>query len=126
MFSRFLLGLIAAVTLGEATAAPSRDNSPPLGLSLLRVTSGIPGHEVRVRGVLLLAGQPMRLVEQSTPFEFRSEAEMTFAAFEPVGAAATLTLELVSATPEPAVVTAPRVMAGQRIGGVATEFVQGY
>jgi hypothetical protein len=38
-------------------------------------------HEVRVRGVLLLAGQPMRLVEQSTPFEFRSEAEMTFAAF---------------------------------------------
>ena len=126
MFLRSLLGLIAAVTLGGAAEAPSRDGSRPPGLSVLRVTSGTPGHEVRVRGVLLLAGQPMRLVDQSTPFEYRSEGEMTFAAFEPVGTPAPLTLELVSATPEPAVVTAPRVMVGQRIGGVATEFVQGY
>jgi hypothetical protein len=96
------------------------------GVSVLRVTSGTPGHTVPFRGVLLLAGQPMRLVEQSTPFELRSEKELTFAAFEPVEPAATLTLELVSGRPEPAVVTAPRVMVGQRIGGVASEFVQGY
>jgi hypothetical protein len=37
-----------------------------------------------------------------------------------------LRLELVSDTPEPAVVIVPRVMVGHRIGGVATEFVQGY
>jgi len=47
-------------------------------------------------------------------------------AFEPTGSEANLTLELVSAVPEPATVTAPRVMVGQRVGGVATEFVQGY
>jgi hypothetical protein len=52
--------------------------------------------------------------------------ELIFAAFEPVESAATLTLELVSGVPEPVVVTAPRVMLGQRIGGVATEFVPGY
>jgi hypothetical protein len=126
MFSRSLLGLIAALTLGGATAASSRDGAGVPGLSVLRVTSGTPGHEARVRGVLLFAGQPMRLVEHSTPFELRSEGELAFAAFEPIGMTATLTLEVVSAVPEPAVVTAPRVMVGQRIGGVATEFVQGY
>jgi hypothetical protein len=126
MLSRSLLGLIAAVTLGGATAAPSRGAHTLPGLNVLRVTSGTPGHEVRVRGVLLLAGQPMRLVEQSTPFEFRSDGELAFAAFEPVGMTATLTLELVSSVPEPAMVTAPRVMVGRRIGGVASEFVQGY
>ena len=49
-----------------------------------------------------------------------------FAAFEPAGREAMLRLELISGTPEPAAVTAPRVMVGQRIGGVATNFVQGY
>jgi hypothetical protein len=126
MFSRSLLGLVAAVTLGGAPAAQSRDVSMSSGVSVLRVTSGTPGHTVPFRGVLLLVGQPMRLVEQSTPFELRSEKELTFAAFEPVEPAATLTLELLSGRPEPAVVTAPRVMVGQRIGGVASEFVQGY
>ena len=37
-----------------------------------------------------------------------------------------LRLELISNFPVPAAVTVPRVMAGQRVGGVATEFVQGY
>jgi hypothetical protein len=126
MLSRSLLGLIAAVALGGATTPPSYDGPTLRGPNVLRVTSGTPGHEVHVRGVLLLAGQPMRLVEQSTPFEFRSDGELAFAAFEPVGTTATLTLELVSALPEPAMVTAPRVMVGRRIGGVASEFVQGY
>ena len=96
MFSRSLLGLMAAVTLSGASASQSRDVSTSSGVSVLRVTSGTPGHNVPFRGVLLLAGQPMRLVEQSTPFELRSERELTFAAFEPVEPAATLTLELVS------------------------------
>jgi hypothetical protein len=126
MFMRSLCGLIAAMTFGGAAAAPPHGGSTPPGLSVLRVTSGTPGQEVRFRGVSLLARQQRRLVEQSTPFEFRSLGELTFAAFEPTGSGATLTLERVSAAPEPAIVTAPRVMVGQRIGGVATEFVQGY
>jgi hypothetical protein len=44
-----------------------------------------------------------------------------FAAFEPAGPEGMLRLELISDTPEPAVVTARRVMVGHRIGGVATE-----
>jgi hypothetical protein len=37
-----------------------------------------------------------------------------------------LRLESISNFPVPAAVTAPRMMAGQRVGGGATEFVQGY
>lgn len=122
-----LFAIAATLTLGGATAALARNQvSAPPGAGLLRVTSGTPGHEVAVRGVLLLAGYPMRIVEQSTPFEYRSGGGLTFAAFEAVEKPAILTLELRSATVEPAVVTAPRVMIGRRIGGVATEFVQGY
>ena len=47
-------------------------------------------------------------------------------AFEPQGRGPLLRLELISDYPRPAVVTAPRVMVGRGIGGVATEFVQGY
>jgi hypothetical protein len=66
MISRSLLGFIAAVTLGGATAAFARDAVvTSTGVTVLRVTSGTPGLKVRFRGVLLLAGQPMRLVEQS-------------------------------------------------------------
>jgi hypothetical protein len=94
--------------------------------TVVRVTSGTPGHEVRFRGVLLVLGQPMRLVEQTTPFEFRSDQELVLGAFEPTGSVAMLRLELISRTPAPAAITAPRVIVGQRLGGVATEFVQGY
>jgi hypothetical protein len=90
------------------------------------VTAGTDGHKVPFRGVLLVSGQPMRVVEETTPFELHSAGALTFAAFEAIEPAATLRLELVSPTPEPAVVTAPRVMIGRRIGGVAAEFVQGY
>jgi hypothetical protein len=93
---------------------------------VVRISSGIPGLEVPVRGVLLVLGQPMQLVEQSTPFELRSDRRLVFAAFEPAKPEAMLRLELISDLPEPAAVTAPRVMVGHRIGGVATEFVQGY
>jgi hypothetical protein len=93
---------------------------------MVRVSSGTPGREVDVRGVLLVLGQPMQVVAQATPFEFRSRGRLVFAAFEPAAAEAMLRLELVSDTPTPAVVIAPRVMVGHRIGGVATEFVQGY
>jgi hypothetical protein len=47
--------------------------------------------------------------------DVRAGEQPAGAAFEPVESAATLTLELVSGVPEPAVVTAPRVMVGQRI-----------
>ncbi|HYT87170.1 MAG TPA: hypothetical protein VEL76_00490 [Gemmataceae bacterium] len=50
---------------------------------MLRVTSGTPGYELRFRGVVLVLGQPMRLVDQATPFEFRSEGELVLGAFEP-------------------------------------------
>jgi hypothetical protein len=46
-------------------------------------------------------------------------------AFEPQERGPLLRLELISNFPVPAAVTAPGVMAGQRVGGVATEFVQG-
>jgi hypothetical protein len=114
-----LVTLIAATVVGETARSSGSPN-------VLRVTSGTPGHEVRFRGVLLVLGQPMRLVEQTTPFEYRSDRELVLGAFEPTDSAAMLRLELVSQTPMPAVVTAPRVIVGQRLGGVATEFVQGY
>jgi hypothetical protein len=127
MITPSLLAIAATLTLGGATATLVRNQvSAPPGAGLLRVTSGTPGHEVAVRGVLLFAGHPMRVVEQSTPFEFRAEGGLTFAAFEAVERPAMLTLELRSPTVAPAAVTAPRVMIGRRIGGVATEFVQGY
>jgi hypothetical protein len=75
---------------------------------------------------MLVLGNPMRMVEQETPFEFRSDGQLVLGAFEPAGPGGMLRLELRSETPVPAVVTAPRVMVGQRLGGVATEFVQGY
>jgi hypothetical protein len=94
--------------------------------AVLRVTSGTPGHEVRFRGVLLVLGQPMRVIEQATPFQFQAEGALVLGAFEPQEQGPLLRLELISNFPVPAAVTAPRVMAGQRVGGVATEFVQGY
>ncbi len=68
----------------------------------------------------------MRLIEQTTPWEFRSDADLVLAAFEPRNRGPLLRLELISDYPMPAIVTAPRVMVGQRVGGVATEFAQGY
>jgi hypothetical protein len=124
MHCRRAVALGIFITLVGATLvwASARTGSSP---TLVRVTSGTPGHEIRFRGVLLVLGQPMRLVEQTTPFEFRSDRELVLGAFEP-GPPAMLRLELVSETPAPAAVTAPRVIVGQRLGGVATEFVQGY
>jgi hypothetical protein len=101
----------------------ARAASPP---TVVRVTSGTPGHEVRLRGVVLVLGQPMQVVVQTTSYEGRSEDRLVFAAFEPAELEAMLRLELRSDLPEPAVITAPRVMVGRRIGGVATDFVQGY
>jgi hypothetical protein len=125
MHSRRAVALGIFITLVGATLvwASARTGSSP---TLVRVTSGTPGHEIRFRGVLLVLRQPMRLVEQTTPFEFRSDRELVLGAFEPAGPPAMLRLELVSETPAPAAVTAPRVIVGQRLGGVATEFVQGY
>jgi hypothetical protein len=60
------------------------------------------------------------------PLEWPSTLEACIRRLEPAGREAMLRLELISGTPEPAAVTAPRVMVGQRIGGVATNFVQGY
>jgi hypothetical protein len=117
---------IALVVLLALTAAEANGQDGPAPATVIRVSSGTPGHEVGIRGVMLVLGQPMRLVEHATPFEFRADRPLVFAAFEPAQSEVMLRLELISNTPERAVVTAPRVMVGQRIGGVATEFVQGY
>jgi hypothetical protein len=116
-----------ALGLLVAGAAEKGTDAAPESAVVVRVTSATPGHEIRIRGVLLQAGGSMRVVRQRTPFEYRSrEGRLVFAAFEPADSVALLRLELRSATPEPAIITAPRVMMGQRVGGVATEFVQGY
>jgi hypothetical protein len=112
-------GLAAGTMVwASARAAPSS--------AVLRVTSGAPGHEVRFRGVLLVPGQPMRVIEQTTPYELRATGDLVLAAFEPAVAGPLLRLEWISDYPVPAVITSPRVMVGRRVGGVATEFVQGY
>ena len=69
--------------------------------------------------------RPMEMIEKSTPYEFRADSDLAFAAFE-AAESGMLRLEVVSATPESAVIMGARVMVGHRIGGVATEFVQGY
>jgi hypothetical protein len=121
----FVLG--AVVTLLAATVVDATDQRPAASAStIVRVSSATPGREVRVHGVVLVHGRPMQVLERATPFELRSDRELVFAAFEPSGSDALLRLELSSDTPEPAVITAPRVMVGRQIGGVATEFVQGY
>ena len=126
MLSRHSITLAILLTFIGATGTDAASSLAPSSPTVVRVSSGTPGHEVRFRGVLLVLGQPMQVVEQATPFEFRSNGKLVFGAFEPTGPEAMLRLTLISDTPEPAVVTAPRVMVGQQIGGVATEFVQGY
>jgi len=101
--------LLASVALLGAGPAELADPVAAWPAAILRVTSGTPGHEVRSRGVLLVLGQPIQVSEQAIPFQ-----------------GPLLRLELTSNFPVPAAVTAPRVMVGQRVGGVATEFVQGY
>jgi hypothetical protein len=126
VLSRHSIVLGVLVTFLGAAVAGAASHSARGAPSVVRVSSGTPGREIRFQGVLLVSGQPMQVVEQATPFEFQSHQTVLFAAFEPVGPEALLRLELSSDTPEPAVVTAPRVMVGRHIGGVATEFVQGY
>jgi hypothetical protein len=118
--------LLAALTLLGASPDEAADPVAAWPAAVLRVTSGTPGHEVRFRGVLLVLGQPMQVIEQATPFQFQSKGELVLGAFEPQEQGPLLRLELISNFPVPAAVTAPRVMVGQRVGGVATEFVQGY
>jgi hypothetical protein len=116
----------AFLTFAGTTFPGASGQGAPAASTVIRVSSATPGREVRFQGVLLVHGQPMQVVERATPFEFRSDQTLLFAAFEPARPGALLRLELTSDTPEPAVVTAPRVMVGRQIGGVATEFVQGY
>jgi hypothetical protein len=120
----FGIYLAAAVLVG-ATDTQSQDPVAPPA-TVLRVASATPGHEVRFRGVLLVLGQPMLVIEQATPFEFHPAADLVLGAFERQGQGPLLRLELISPSPEPTVVIAPRVLIGQRVGGVATDFVQGY
>jgi hypothetical protein len=120
----FGIYLAAAVLAGTTYTLAQDPAAPPA--TVLRVASATPGHEVRFRGVLLVLGQPMRVVEEATPFEFHSAADLVLGAFERQGQGPLLRLELISTYPEPTVVIAPRVLIGQRVGGVATDFVQGY
>jgi hypothetical protein len=120
------LGILPAAAAFIGTTIALAQGHVARSPTLLRVVSATPGHEVSVRGVVLVVGQPMQVVEQTTPFELRSEGELVLGAFERQGEGPLLRLEMISSYPESAVVTAPRVMVGQRVGGVATEFVQGY
>ena len=63
---------IALGLLFVGTPDGGRDAEPESAV-VVRVTSATPGHEVRVQGVLLIASGSMRVVRQSTPFEFRSK-----------------------------------------------------
>ncbi len=125
MLAPYALILGTAVTLLEPVLDTPGQRQAATN-TVVRVTSATPGREVRVHGVLLVQGRPMQVLERATPFELRSERALVFAAFEPKESPSLLRLELTSETPEPAVITAPRVMVGRQIGGVATEFVQGY
>jgi hypothetical protein len=126
MPSRRSIALASAVTLIAAatTGATPRNDAP--ANTVFRLISGTPGLEVPVRGVLLVQDEPMQVIQRTTPFELRSDRRLVFAAFEPAATETMLRLEMVSGDAEPAKVTAPRVMVGRRIGGVASEFVQGY
>jgi hypothetical protein len=117
------LFITAGLVAGNLAPAPTRV-AP--SRAVLRVTSGVPGREVRFRGVLLVPGEPMRVIEQTTPYELRATDDLVLGAFEPEVAGPMLRLEWISDFPVPAVITSPRVMVGRRVGGVATEFVQGY
>ena len=66
--------------------------------------------------MLLVLGQPMWVIEQATPFQYRSEGRLVLGAFKPQEQGPLLRLELISNLPVPAVITAPRVMAGRRRG----------
>jgi hypothetical protein len=120
-----VLGTLVTLVGATVVGATGGSSLAAASATVVRVGSDTPGREVRVRGVLLILGQSMQAVEQAPPFEFRSGGKLVFAALSPAGVEAMLRLELVSDTPEPAVVIAPRVMVGHRIGGVATEFAQG-
>jgi hypothetical protein len=125
MYARAVLVALPLLLTGASLPAVSGSSAPVRGVTL-RVTSAIPGRQVPLRGVVLIAGEPMRLVEQPTPFELKADARVALAAFEPQDSADTLTLEMHSGTPASAKVTAHRVMMGHQIGGAATDFVQGY
>jgi hypothetical protein len=125
MFWRRLGILLGTAVLTGTANVGAQGSVTPLS-TVLRVNSGTPGHEVRFRGVLLVPGQPMQVVEEITPFELRLPEALVLGAFERDGHGPMLRLEFSSADSEPTVVTAPRVMVGQGVGGVATEFVQGY
>jgi hypothetical protein len=122
LIARTLL-ISAGLVAGTLAPAPSRVAPSP---AVLRVTSGVPGHEVRFRGVLLVPGEPMRVIERTTPYELRATDDLVLGAFGPEVPGPMLRLEWISDFPVPAVITSPRVMVGRRVGGVATEFVQGY
>lgn len=126
MLSRRSIALTGAVTLIAAATTGATPRNDASAETVVRLISGTPGIEVPVRGVLLLLDEPMQVIQKSTPFELRSDRRLVFAAFEPAAPEAMLRLELVSGDAEPAKITAPRVMVGRRIGGVASEFVQGY
>jgi hypothetical protein len=126
MLWQYSMGLlIAGALLGAGgvdwTASTGRDDD-----TVLHLSSSLPGREVRFQGVILVVGQPMRVVQGTTPFQWHADRPLVFAAFEPTIPDSLLRLTLESDTPEPAVVTGPRVLVGRRIGGVATEFVQPY
>jgi hypothetical protein len=64
---------IALVGLLAFTAAEADGQDGPATATVVRVSSGTPGHEVGIRGVMLVRGRPMQVVEHITPFELRAD-----------------------------------------------------
>lgn len=116
--------IVAALTLAQSTPASTAGRKEPT--TLLRISSAALGLEVRFRGILLLPGEPMRVVELRTPMVIRTKAPLILAAFEPLEAGAILRLDYVGDDTIPTTVVAPRVMVGRAVGGATTAFVQGY
>jgi hypothetical protein len=74
------LFITAGPVAGTVAPTPTRVTPSP---AVLRVTSGVPGREVRFRGVLLVPGEPMQVIEQTTPYELRATDDLVLGAFEP-------------------------------------------
>jgi hypothetical protein len=119
--------LFAALTLGVTPRlVPKAPYDPIESTTLVKVSSVTLGLEVRFRGILLLPGEPMRVVEMRTPAVIRTEGPLVLGAFEPLEKGAILRLDYLVGDTIPTTVMAPRVMVGRSVGGSATAFVQGY
>lgn len=126
-----MVSLRGALAVALASLLPALSSHTPTlphreGPTVIKISSAALGLEVRIRGILLMPGEPMRVVELRTPTEIRAKTPLILAAFEPLEAGAILRLDYMGDDTIPTTVVAPRVMVGRAVGGASTAFVQGY